>query len=154
MNPFRDIAVGNKPPVVRLAEKGPTIQGPVMMMSGAVPMTTAVATPLALTAWVDDDGKYSSGSNVPIRDGRSPVEFTWSKYRGPGAVTFDNAKPKLEVAKGGNVDQDFSARATVSARFSEPGDYVLHLLASDYSGEGGNGEVCCWTNAFVKVTVK
>ena len=37
---------------------------------------------------------------------------------------------------------------------AEPGDYVLHLLASDYSGEGGNGEVCCWTNAYVKVTVK
>ena len=154
VNPFRDIAVGNKPPIVRLAEKGPTIQGPVMMLSGAPPMTAAVATPLALTAWVEDDGKYSSGSNVPIRDGRSPVEFTWSKYRGPGAVTFDNAKPKLEVAKGGNVDQDFSAKGTVSARFSEPGDYVLHLLASDYSGEGGNGEVCCWTNAYVKVTVK
>ncbi len=91
---------------------------------------------------------------MPIRDGRSPVELVWSKYRGPGTITFDAAKPKLEVAKGGNVDQDYSAKATVSARFSEPGDYVLHLLATDYSGEGGNGEVCCWTNAYVKVTVK
>ena len=154
VNPFRDIAVGNKPPIVRLAEKGPTIQGPVAMLGGAPAMTTAVATPLALTAWVDDDGKYSSGSNVPIRDGRSPVELVWSKYRGPGNITFDAAKPKLEVARGGNVDQDFSAKATTSASFSAPGDYVLHLLATDYSGEGGNGEVCCWTNAYVKVTVK
>ena len=154
VNPFRDIAVGNKPPIVRLAENGPTIQGPVALLSGAPVMSTALAEPLAVTAWVDDDGKYSSGSNQPIRDGRSPVEFIWSKFRGPGAVTFDNAKPKLEVAKGGTVDQDFSGKATVSARFSAPGDYVLYLVTTDYSGEGGNGEVCCWTNAYVKVTVK
>ena len=29
VNPFRDIAVGNKPPIVRLAEKGRPMQGPV-----------------------------------------------------------------------------------------------------------------------------
>jgi len=30
---------------------------------------------------------------------------------------------------------------------------VLHATANDYSGEGGSGEVCCWTTALVKVTV-
>ena len=25
--------------------------------------------------------------------------------------------------------------------------------ANDYSGEGGSGEVCCWTTALVKVSV-
>jgi hypothetical protein len=39
------------------------------------------------------------------------------------------------------------------ARFSEPGEYVLHVTAMDYSGEGGGGEVCCWTTAMVKVSV-
>ncbi len=109
----------------------------------------------SLNAWVDDDGKYSSGSNAAdSATGARRWSWRWSKYRGPGTITFDAAKPKLEVAKGGNVDQDYSAKATVSARFSEPGDYVLHLLTTDYSGEGGNGEVCCWTNAYVKVSVK
>ena len=84
-------------------------------------MSTTVATPLALTAWVDDDGKYSSGSNVPVRDGRSPVELTWSKYRGAGQVTFDAEKPKLQVAKGGDVDQPFSAKGTVSAQLQRAG---------------------------------
>jgi hypothetical protein len=81
------------------------------------------------------------------------VDLTWSKYRGAGQVTFDADKPKLQVARGGGVDEPFSAMGTVSARFSQAGEYVLHLLATDFSGEGGNGEVCCWTNAFVKVTV-
>jgi hypothetical protein len=30
----------------------------------------------------------------------------------------------------------------------------LHLLANDYSGEGGSGFQCCWTNAEVKIRVK
>jgi hypothetical protein len=154
VNPFNDVAVGNRPPIVKLAEQGPTIQGPTALVSGAVPMTAIAGQPLAISAWVDDDGKYSSGSNVPIRDGRSPVEFVWSKYRGPGKVTFDADRPKLEVARGGAVDQPFSAKATVRATFAEPGEYVLYLLTTDYSGEGGNGEVCCWTNAYVRVAVK
>jgi hypothetical protein len=30
---------------------------------------------------------------------------------------------------------------------------VLHLVAHDFSGEGGGAEVCWWTNRLVKVTV-
>jgi hypothetical protein len=121
-------------------------------MAKAPAMTTAVSGTVTLDAWVDDDAKYSSGSNAPIKE-RSPVDFHWSKYRGPGSVTFAPPGPKLEALRGGAVDQPFSGKASTTARFSLPGDYVLHLLATDFSGEGGNGEVCCWTNAYVKVTV-
>ena len=38
--------------------------------------------------------------------------------------------------------------------YLEAGDYVLHVTANDLSGEGGGGEVCCWTTAMVKVAVK
>ena len=154
VNPFADVAVGNRPPSVRLAENGETVQGPVALLSRAPTLSATVGVPLAISAWVDDDGKYSSASNAPIRDGRLPVEFRWSKYRGTGAVTFDAEMPKLEVSKGGKVDESFSAKGTTSVKFSAPGDYALQLLVTDYSGEGGSGEVCCWTNAFVKVTVK
>lgn len=154
VSPFTDVAVGNTPPRVRLTESGAPIQGPVATLATAATVSASVATPLALTAWVDDDGKYSSGSNAPVRDGRSPVEVIWSKYRGPGQVTFGSEKAKLQVTKGGGVNEPFSAVGTVTAAFSAPGDYALHVLVSDFSGEGGNGEVCCWTNAYVKVSVK
>ena len=154
VNPFSDVAVGNTPPRLRLTESGTPIQGPVATLATAASMTATVGTPLTLTAWVDDDGKYSSGSNAPVRDGRSPVEMVWSKYRGAGQVTFSSEKAALKVAKGGATDEPFSAVGTITAKFSAPGEYALHVLASDYSGEGGNGEVCCWTNAYVKVTVK
>jgi hypothetical protein len=155
VNPFADVAVGNTPPILRLAETGgEALQGPVALLSKAPTLSASVGTPLPIPAWVDDDGRYSSGSNAPVRDGRSPVELHWSKYRGPAAVTFAPIKPKLEVSRGGKVDEPFSARGTTSVTFTAPGEYALHLLATDYSGEGGNGEVCCWTNAYVKVTVK
>ena len=51
------------------------------------------------------------------------------------------------------MNEPFSGKATTTARFSEPGEYVLHVIANDYSGDGGGGEVCCWTTALVKVSV-
>ncbi len=153
VSPFTDVAVGNKPPQLRLEEQGPALQGPVDTLERAVTRTTSVKAPLALTAWVSDDAKYSSGSNTPMKDPPPPVELTWSKFRGPGDVTFDKANPKMEVLEGGQVNQPFRGKATTSARFGAPGEYVLHVVANDYSGDGGGGEVCCWTFGLVKVTV-
>ena len=68
-------------------------------------------------------------------------------------MTFDKAKPELEKLAGGKVNEPFRGRGQTTAKFSEPGEYVLHVVANDYSGDGGGGEVCCWTSAMVKVTV-
>ena len=81
------------------------------------------------------------------------MRLAWTKYRGPGTVTFDPPAPVVETLAGGGVNVDFRGKATTSVRFSEPGEYALHLNAIDYSGQGGGGEVCCWTNAIVRVTV-
>ena len=154
VNPFSEVAVGNTPPVVKLAANGTAIQGPVAVLSKAPSLTATVGTPLTLTASVDDDGKFASATMAPVVGNRSPVDLNWTKYRGPGTVTFEAAQPKLQVSKGGQINQPFSATGTTTAKFSAPGEYALMLLATDYSGEGGNGEVCCWTNAYLKVTVK
>jgi hypothetical protein len=153
VSPFTDLAVGNKPPVVRLSENGPAIQGPIATVATATPMTAKVGTPLELPMWATDDAKYSSGTNAPMRNPPPPVRIFWSQYRGPAEVKFDEAEPKLEVLAGGNVNEEFRGRATAHATFSQPGEYVLHLTTNDYSGEGGGGEVCCWTTAMVKVNV-
>jgi hypothetical protein len=153
VSPFTDVAVGNTPPIIRFEEQGAPIQGPVMTLAKAPSRTTSMATPLSITLWMADDAKYSSGSNAPLRNPPPPVELHWSKYRGSGSVSFDKEKPSVEVLAGGAMNVPFRGKATVTARFSEPGEYVLHVLGTDYSGEGGNGEVCCWTNGLVKVTV-
>jgi hypothetical protein len=77
-----------------------------------------------------------------------------SKYRGPGEVTIAAARPKLTALKGGKEEEPYSGKASTTVKFSQPGDYMLHVTANDYSGNGGGGSVCCWTNAIVRVAVK
>src|SRR5262249_61803144 len=98
------------------------------------------------------DMKFTSGRGAPVTASRPPVTTTVSKYRGPGKVTFDKNRPTVEKQAAGN--SPFNGKATTTATFGEPGDYVLHVIGNDYSGDGGGGFGCCWTTALLKVTVK
>lgn len=157
VSPFKishSTTLGNTPPIIRFDERGETVQGPVAMVAKpALTRTTSVSTPLALNLWAEDDARYSSGSNAPMQNPPPPVELSWSKYRGPGAVTFDKGKPELEKLAGGKLNELFRGKSAATATFSEPGEYLLHVVANDYSGDGGGGEICCWTTAIVSVTV-
>lgn len=75
-----------------------------------------------------------------------PIALTWTMFRGPGAVKFENPKPKIAVDEGG--------KATTTATFSAPGEYILRVQGNDSTGEGGGGFQCCWTNVHVAVSVK
>lgn len=152
MSPFSEIAVGNTPPVIRFDEKGKTIQGPIGTIAGAAARTASVGTPLPLNVWATDDMKYTNGTSAPLTRPRPPVTVKWSKYRGPGEVTFEKATPAVDKLSQG--EGEFNGKATTTAKFAEPGEYVLHLTANDYSGDGGGGFGCCWTSGFVKVTVQ
>jgi hypothetical protein len=153
VQPFSDVAVKNTPPIIRFEEKGASIQGPIAILSSPARTVTArVGTALPIALWAEDDAKYSSGNNAPQRNPPPPVVLKWSKYRGSGVVKFDKDNPAFEKLPGGSAS--FSGKATVNATFGEPGDYLLHVTANDYSGEGGGGEVCCWTTALVRVSVK
>jgi hypothetical protein len=152
MSPFAEIAVGNTPPVIRFEPTGKGLQGPIATLTTAPARTATVGAPLTLDAWVSDDLKYTSGTSAPPSAQRAPVTVRWTKYRGPGAVTFDKPRPTLEKLAGGGAP--FNGKATTTAKFAEGGDYVLHLTANDYSGDGGGGFGCCWSTALVKVAVK
>jgi hypothetical protein len=151
INAFHEPTTGNNPPVIRFTE-GKTVQGP-------RPITTAlsasVGKPLALSVSVSDDATMPLiGTTGMDRPKTPPVTVTWSKFRGPGAVTFTDAKPAVELAKGDAGGGGVSGSASTSATFSEPGEYELLVVANDWSGVGGHGYQCCWTNALVKVSVK
>jgi hypothetical protein len=148
---------GNTPPVLRFEANGPGVQGPA---GPAVERTATVATPLALDAWITDDGlpppqpPRPAGGGQPATTagaGARPATanrvapprvlgVTWSQFRGPADVTFAQATPPLEQGK-----------ASTTATFSEPGEYTLRALASDGSTFSAQ---CCWTNGYVKVTVR
>jgi hypothetical protein len=143
----------NVPPVLRFSERGTSFAGPTATVAKALARTAIVGEPMTLDFWADDDAKNSTGSNAPMRVVPPPVELSISKYRGTGDVTFGSAHPKFETLKGGKLDEPYSGKASTTVKFSEAGDYMLHVTANDYSGNGGGGSVCCWTTAIVKVAV-
>jgi hypothetical protein len=70
-------------------------------------------------------------------------------------VTFSSEKPAVETTEFAAPPKTvFHGKAVTTATFSEPGEYVLRVVANDWSGEGGRGFQCCWSNAQVKVSVK
>ena len=152
MSPFTEIAANNTPPAIRFEEKGKGVQGPLAMLAAAPSRTATVGAPLAVTIWVNDDLRYTSGTGTGPAANRPPVVVRWSKYRGPGAVTFDKANPEVEKISQG--EGSFAGKATVNATFKDAGEYALHVIVNDYSGDGGAGFGCCWSTGLVKVTVK
>ena len=104
------------------------------------PAQTATAgKPLAINLEATDDGRPTA-RGVPLG-----MTYSWAKYRGPGKVKFEPAKGKVDNGK-----------ASATALFETPGDYILQVVVDDGSGEnaGNFAYQCCWTNAQVKVTVK
>ena len=147
VQPFTD-ASGNTPPFIAFSESGPFVQGP-RGQSEELAATVSNAVPIML--WLADDAKSTLSARAP----GLPVTVTWSKFRGPGAVTFSRERPQVEKAEFKAPESTaFSGTAKTTATFSEPGEYILRAVANDYSGDGGRGFQCCWTNAQVKVTVK
>ena len=146
--PFRD-ATGNTPPFHRFLEQGSLAQGP---RGTSAAMKATGGEPLTLPTWVADDASVIPGATRPRTP---PVLLTWSKFRGPGAAVFSNDRPPAETSEfNAPSGTTFRGKTATTVTFGEPGEYVLHAGATDWSGEGGRGFQCCWTNAFVNVTVK
>jgi hypothetical protein len=148
ISPMVEAAVGNTPPVLSFEENGPSVQGPTGL---TVERTVKRGTPLTLTVWVSDDAKFTTSSGAKPRNLTAPVTLKWIKYRGAGTVVFSKDRPEVETIKG--TKAAFTGKASTTVTFGEPGEYWLHVTANDYSGEGGTGFQCCWTNGQVRVSV-
>ena len=141
INALEEVTSGNTPPVLRFG--GPDAdpgQGPLGVRSE---LTASVSAPTPVAVLATDDGvRKARATGRPARFG-----VVWSKYRGTGTVTFDDATPAI----------DESGWAVTNATFSEPGEYVLRVLAWDDSGGQSaimaGGFFCCWTNGYVTVRV-
>lgn len=151
ISPFKD-AAGNAPPFIGFQDSGPFAQGPPRGI--ATSMATTAQAPLSLPVWVADDG-YVPPAFAAFAAFIPAVSLGWSKFRGPGEVKFESARPKVEKTKfNPPPGASFTGTASTTATFGKPGDYILEIVANDISGVGGGGFQCCWTTAQVKVTVK
>jgi hypothetical protein len=142
------MAMGSVPPILRFKPDGPTGRGPVGLQ--ADPVQASVGAPVSLSIWITDDSvREKAPVAIKEREGRGPkaaLNVTWYKHSGPGSVVFNPAKrPIAELA----------GQATTDATFSQPGDYLIRVRVDNFGRvDTSPGNQCCWTNGYVKVTVK
>ena len=102
-----------------------------------------------VTSGRDESESQQRGARGQRGGGASRLSIKWTKYRGPGQVTFADPAPPVR-----------DGRAVTTAMFSEPGVYVLHALADEGSrgdaaaSTGIPGFLCCWTNTRLTITVR
>jgi len=180
VEPLEDAANKNTPPKFKFEPGGPVFTGPPTGIAAKYAGT--VGMPVPLTVWISDEGpkinvpepgrgrgrgaarggdaaagrgaaRGADAGAAPAR-GAAPEGFTpppamaltWTKFRGPGDVKFDNAKP--------SIDRVADGKTVTNVTFSAAGDYILRVEGNDSTGVGRGGFQCCWTNAYVAVTVK
>jgi len=134
-------AMGSVAPVVRFSPDGP--EGQHIQGLWGEPRTATVGEPLTLTLWTEEVSVRAPEDMVnQVVD----VGLSWFKHQGPaGAVSVD---PRRAVVEGG------TGEATATVVFSEPGEYVLRARVDNWAAnDSTGGDQCCWTNAYVRVTV-
>lgn len=133
-----EASADNTPPKLRFAATGAAGMGPRGITSSEV-LRTKVGVPLALTMYVEDDAKAEPAARAP-----SPVDLTWFKHQGVGDVTFAPKTARLPAVGG---------VAKTSATFNQAGEYLLRIRGNDGAVASAGHAQCCWSNAFVRVTV-
>ena len=139
VEPLKDAAVGNTPPVLRFDPPGARFQGP--PRGFGVTLAAKVGQPLTISAAISDD----NATDPRRAPGDTPLSVSWSQFRGPGPIKFGT--PKSAVGKSGGA-------VSTTATFDAPGEYVVRAQANDVTGDGGAGFQCCWTTALIRVRVE
>ena len=133
-------AFGSLHPAIRFTPEGPMTVGPEGQYAERV--RAQVGVPVTLSALVQDRGERYGLAEKEIY----PVHATWILHQGLPAVQLS--------AETSTVDSEGWGEATTEATFSEPGEYVIRLRVDNFGAPDSRFDnQCCWSNAFVPVTV-
>ena len=144
ITPFKELGMGNEPPVLQFTQGGPKFTGPPTAVAATLHRHGQAAGRDQRLGRRIPRGSDQGGCGRPAA--RVDRELSLHKFRGPGTVTFD--KRADPVPKQGDHGRRRRRRSTRRA------NTLLRVQANDESGEGGGGFQCCWTNTYVKVTVQ
>lgn len=144
-------------------------RGPVGVVAERV-LTTSVGSPLTLEVDARDPSERDT-SDARFRE-PVPIRVVWYKHQGPvgGEVAFTRHESTPVPEGEGNGDDDDDGfvddaatvelptgegTARVVATFSQPGEYMLRAQADNFGTvDSSSGNQCCWTNGYVRVTVR
>ena len=159
---------GSMQPMVGFGEDGAQAAGLTALM-GAHEGTVKVGQQIELAVNVSDPSLRNTSD--PRFQDPFPVGVHFNKYQGPGAVEFarheatpepvnpyteDNPRFRFYRAPGANEAsvEGGAGIARVYATFRAPGEYTVVIKADNFRApDSQEGDQCCWTNAYQKVTV-
>src|SRR5881397_708468 len=110
ISPFKELGMGNQPPVLAFLQGGAKVTGPPTAVSAS--LTGTVAQPVGISVWVEDPKAPGEAEAPPAVFGpvAKVATVSFHKFRGPGKVTFD--KPRFPVDQQGAM---IGATATFDA---------------------------------------
>ena len=134
-------AMGSLPPMASFSASG--AEGQHIQGIWSEPRVATVGVPMEIDIWMRE---VSERASFDERNANIRPAVTWIKYQGPaGEVTFDPGRISLDEKEG---------QATTSVTFTVPGEYVLRGRVDNFGANDSTpGDQCCWTNAYVPVTV-
>ena len=161
---------GSMQPLVGIGENGPLASGLSTHLGDYPGGAVAVGSQVTFTVNVSDPSVRDPADRrfkEPLDIG---VEFT--KWQGPGDVEFARHESTVvtenpykeddrrfrffrEPAVNATTVKGGAGIASVYATFSEPGDYIISTKVDNFSApESSNGDQCCWSNVYQRVTVR
>ncbi len=161
---------GSLPPRVSFDSQDGEGRGPPGLLAER-PLTASMGSPLTLSVNTRDISERDR-SDTRFAENLS-VRVTWEQLQGPGRVEYTRheSNPLPEAAEGGRggrggrgggaprpqvirLEEGYGT-AQVIATFTEPGEYLMRARVDNFSATDSNdGDQCCWTNGYVRVTVR
>jgi hypothetical protein len=132
----------------------------------------AVGSPLTLSVNATDPSERDQDDTRMVN---VPVRVVWSQLQGPGPVEYTRHESNPEVVEDEDDDSpaarfrrrlgppgpevisltDGRVTANVIVTFSAPGEYLMLAQVDNWGApDSGTQDQCCWTNAYVRVTVR
>jgi len=132
--------------------------------------TVRAGTPVAISVNVSDPSQRDTSDprfSEPLEMG-----VAFHQWQGPGGVEFARHESTVveenpydesdrrsrafrEPAENEVMIRGGSGIATVYATFPEPGEYIISTKVDNFAApESSNGDQCCWSNVFQRITVR
>lgn len=149
-------ALGSTNPAIRFNPNGPESVDREGIYASR--LMAKVGEPVALTAYVQDRGereKYDELERFIF-----PLGTEWVLHQGPSVPEFDQAritgreKDRQNAGESAQQSSNGWEEVTTMATFTEPGEYVVRLRVDNFTAPDSKFDnQCCWSNAYVPVTV-
>ncbi|MEX0964269.1 MAG: hypothetical protein WDZ52_09555 [Pseudohongiellaceae bacterium] len=159
---------GAMQPLVGFGENGPRSAG-LMAQIGEYEGTVKAGEPVVLTVNVEDISERDPTDPRFLEP--LPLGVHFSKFQGPGEVTFEHHESTVipenpydeddrrfrffrQIEPGSVQVEGGRGVAKVVATFAVPGEYQIHTKVENFRApDSSNGDQCCWTNVIQNVSV-